>query len=87
MISELEELVQGVEVLFLLVLSLLAVAKSSSFWFEDVGQQSAEAASRWRRLQAIFCPDASSWSRPWSAHSQVPSQSPSHAHALGWLVC
>ena len=54
MISELEELVQGVEVLFLLVLSLLAVAKSSSFWFEDVGQQSAEAARRWRPLQAIF---------------------------------
>ena len=53
-ISEFEELVQSVEVLILLVLSLLAVAKSSSFCFEDVGQQSAEAASRWRPLQAIF---------------------------------
>ena len=87
MISESEELVQGVDALLLLVLSLLAVDKSSSFWFEDVGQESAEAARRWRPLQAIFCLDASSWSRPLSAPSQVPSQSPSHAHALGWLVC
>ncbi len=36
-ISELEELVQGVVALLLLVLSLLAVAKSSSSLFEDVG--------------------------------------------------
>ena len=55
---------QGVDALLLLVLSLLAVDKSSSFWFEDVGQQSAEAARRWRPLQANFCLDASSWSRP-----------------------
>ena len=60
MISELEELVQGVEFLFLLVRSLLAVAKSSSFSSEDVGQQSVEAASRWWSLQAFFWPDASS---------------------------
>ena len=53
-ISESEELVQGVDALLLLVLSLLAVGKSSSFCFEDVGQQSAEAASRWRPLQAIL---------------------------------
>ena len=53
-ISELEELVQGVEFLFLLVRSLLAVAKSSSFSSEDVGQQSVEAACRWRPLQAFF---------------------------------
>ena len=45
-ISELEELVQGVVALLLLVLSLLAVAKSSFSLFEDVGQQSAETASR-----------------------------------------
>ena len=60
MISELEELVQGVVALNLLVLSLLAVAKSSSFSSEDAGQQSVEAASRWWSLQAFFWPDASS---------------------------
>ena len=47
-ISELEELVQGVVALNLLVLSLLAVAKLSSFSSEDAGQQSVEAASRYR---------------------------------------
>ena len=86
-ISESEELLQGVKIFLLPVRSLLAVAKSSSFSSEDVGQQSVEAACRWRPLQAVFCLDRSSWSRPWSAPSQFPSQSPSHAHALGWLVC
>ena len=63
LISESEELAQGVKILFVGVLSLLAVDEAFSL-YEDVWQQSAEAASRWGPLRAIVCLDRSSWSRP-----------------------
>ena len=46
MISESEELVQGVADFFWPALSLLAVDEPSSFFLEDVWQQSA-GARRW----------------------------------------
>ena len=64
MISESEELLQGVADLHLRVLSFITFDEPSSFFSEDVWQQSAGAESRWGPLRAIFCPDASSWSLP-----------------------
>ena len=64
MISKSDELVQGRADLLLPVLSILAVDEPSSFFSEDVWQQSDGAESRWGPLRAIFCPDASSWSLP-----------------------
>ena len=46
MISESEELVQGVADLHLPVLSILSIDEPSSFFLEDVWQQSA-GARRW----------------------------------------
>jgi len=51
-ISKLEDLVQGVEDVFLQVLALPAVDESSIFWIKDVWQQSVKAASGWCRQVA-----------------------------------
>ena len=46
-ISKLEDLVQGIEDVFLQVLALPAVNESSIFWIKDVCQQGVKAASSW----------------------------------------
>ena len=57
MISELEDLVQGIADSFLPVLAPPAVVDSSSFLSEEVVQQSVKAPSEWGLLLAGFCLD------------------------------
>ena len=59
-ISESEELAQGIADFFLPVLSPLDVDESFFFLSEDGGQQSAEAASWWGPLRANVSLDRSS---------------------------
>ena len=58
-ISKLEDLVQGVEDVFLQILALPAVDESSCFWIKDVWQQSAKTAFRWELPVANVCLDPS----------------------------
>ena len=51
-ISKLEDLVQGIEDIFLQLLALPAVDEPSIFWIKDVWQQSVKAASGWCRQVA-----------------------------------
>ncbi len=53
MISKSDELVQGRADLLLPVLSILAVDEPSSFFSEDVWQQSDGAESRWGPLRGV----------------------------------
>ena len=55
MISELEDLVQGVADSFLPVLAPPAVVDSSSFLSKEVVQQSVKAPSEWGPLLAGIC--------------------------------
>ena len=87
MISKLEDLVQGVEDVFLQILALPAVDESSCFWIKDVWQQSVKAASGWGPQVANVRVERCSFSLPRSAPAQARSQSPPHAYALGGQVC
>ena len=90
LISESEDLVQGVADSKLPILAQPAVVESLIFLSEDVWQQNAKAASRWGALQANVCPGRCSWSWSRSAPVQVRSAQSETApcpYAFGYAVC